>query len=103
MTCGYLTWVLAADSYLLKLQHLQNKFLRPIENFQRCTTLCDLHTAFNLPCAYHYITKLCKQEAEVIQIHENGHIRSTAEGQVSHRKYMRLKVGSGEAYDRLSD
>jgi hypothetical protein len=32
----------------------------------------DLHEAFNLPYAYSY--KFCRQQAEVIQNHENGHI-----------------------------
>jgi hypothetical protein len=40
---------LAADIYLLKLQHLQNKVLRTIGNFQRCTLVRDFHMNFNLP------------------------------------------------------
>jgi hypothetical protein len=34
-----------------------------------------MHTAFSLPYVYDYITKLCKQQAEVMQNHENGHVR----------------------------
>jgi hypothetical protein len=33
--------------------------------------------AFNLPFVYDYITKLCRQHAEVIQNHENYHVSST--------------------------
>jgi hypothetical protein len=54
---------LAADIHLLKLKRLHNKVLRTIENFPRCTPVCDLHTAFNLPYAYDYITKLFKRQA----------------------------------------
>jgi hypothetical protein len=53
---------LAADTYILKLQRLQNKVLRTIRNFPRCTTVRDLHTAFNTPYVYNYITKLCSNE-----------------------------------------
>jgi hypothetical protein len=52
-------WELAADTYLLKLQSLQNKVLRTIGNFPRCTQVRDMHTAFNLPYAYDYIKKNC--------------------------------------------
>jgi hypothetical protein len=41
---------LAADTYLLKLQLLQNKVLHTTENFTRCTPIHDLYMAFNLPC-----------------------------------------------------
>jgi hypothetical protein len=57
-------WELAADTYLLKLQRMQNKDLYTIGNFPR-------HTAFNFPYVYNYITELCRQQAEVIQNHEN--------------------------------
>jgi hypothetical protein len=46
---------LAKDTSLLKLQRLQNKVLRTIENFPRCTSVRDMHTAFNLPYVYDYI------------------------------------------------
>jgi hypothetical protein len=49
---------LAADTYLLKLQRLQNKVLRSTGNFPRWTSVRDLHTAFNLSCVYDYIIKL---------------------------------------------
>jgi hypothetical protein len=50
------SWELAADTYLLKLQHLQNKVLRTNGNFPRCTPVRNMHTAFNLPYVYDYIT-----------------------------------------------
>jgi hypothetical protein len=48
---------LATDTYLLKLQYLQNKVLW---KFPRCTPVRDLHMALNLPYVYDYITKLCR-------------------------------------------
>jgi hypothetical protein len=57
-------WELAADTYLLKLQRLQNKVLRTIGNIARCTPVHDMHTAFNLPYVYDYITKVCRKQAK---------------------------------------
>jgi hypothetical protein len=34
---------------------------------------------------------------------ENEHVRSIGQGEARHRKYKRLKLGSGQAYDRSSD
>jgi hypothetical protein len=59
-------WELAAETYLLKEQSLQNKVLCTTGNFPRCTPVHDLHMAFNLPYVYDYITKFCRQQAEVI-------------------------------------
>jgi hypothetical protein len=47
--------------------------------------------------------KLCKRQAEVIQNHENEHVRSTGQGEAGHRKYKRLKLGGGQAYARSND
>jgi hypothetical protein len=52
---------------------------------------------------YDYITNLCNQEAEVIQNHENANVRNTGQGEEAvQRKYKRLKLGGGQAYDRPS-
>jgi hypothetical protein len=48
-------------------------------------------------------TKLCRQQAEVIQKHENEHVRGIGQGEASRRKYKRLKLSSGQDYDRSSD
>jgi hypothetical protein len=63
MTYAYPDCELAADTYILKLQRLQNKVLRIIGNFPRCIPIRDLHMAFNLPYVYDYIIKLCRQQA----------------------------------------
>jgi peptide subunit release factor 1 (eRF1) len=62
-----------------------------------------LHIAFKLPYIYDYITKLCGQQAEVIQNHENAIVRKIGQGEQRHRKYKRLKLGGGQAYDHSSD
>jgi hypothetical protein len=61
-----------------------------------------LQTAFNLPYVYGYITKLLRQQAEVMQNHKNVHARSIGEGEARYRKYQNFKLGSGQGYDRSS-
>jgi hypothetical protein len=102
MTYACSAWELMADTHPLKLERLKNKVLRSIGNFPWCTLVHDLHTAFNLPCVYDYITKLCRQQAEVRQNHENEHVRGIGQGEARQRKCKRLKLGGGQAYDRSS-
>jgi hypothetical protein len=68
-------WEFSADTQLLKLQRLRNKFARTTGKFSRCTSVRELHMAFQVPYIYDYITKLCKQQAEVIQNYKNINIR----------------------------
>jgi hypothetical protein len=84
----------------LDLQRLQNRVLRTIGNFPRRTPARELHKAFGVPHIYDYITKLCRQQAEVIQNHENANVRNIGQGEDRHK---RLKPGGGQAYDRSSD
>jgi hypothetical protein len=49
-----------------------------------------------------HITKLFRQQREVMQNHENDHVRSIGQGEARHRKNKRLKFGGGQAYDRSS-
>jgi hypothetical protein len=58
---------------------------------------------FKLPYVYDYITKLCGPQAEVIQNHENAIVRNIEKGEPRHREYKKLKLGSGQAFDRSSD
>jgi hypothetical protein len=103
-TCLYATdRKFAADTHLIKLQRLQNRVLRTIGNFSRRTPVRDLHVAFKIPHVYDYITKLCRQQTEVIQNHDNENVRNIGQGEARHRKYKRLKLGGGHAYDRSSD
>jgi hypothetical protein len=103
MTYACPSWESAADIHLLKLQRLQNKFSRIIGNFPSVTPIRDFHTAFNLPYVYDYIIKLCRQQAEVIQNHDNEHVRSIGQGEAIHKKYKKLKLGGGQAYYRSSE
>jgi hypothetical protein len=98
MTYACPIWEVAAYSHLLKLLHLQNKALHTTGNFPRHTPVCDLHKAFKLPYLYDYITKLCRQQAEVMQNYENFH--NNGQGKPRHRKF---KFGSGQVYDHSSD
>jgi hypothetical protein len=99
----YDLWEFAADSHLVKLQRLQNKVLRTIGNLPRRIPVCDLHVAFKIPYVYDYITKLCRQQAEVIQNHDNENVCNIGQGEARHRKYKRLKLGGGQAYCRSSE
>jgi hypothetical protein len=103
MTYACPTWDFAEDTHLMKLQHLQNKVLRIIGNFPRRTPVRELHKAFSILYIYDYITKLSRQQAEVIQNNENVNVRNIGQGEARHRKYKRLKLGGGQAYDRSND
>jgi hypothetical protein len=55
------------------------------------------------PSIYDYVTNVCRQQAEVIQNHENEHVRSIGQDKGRQRKHKRLKLGDGQAYDSSSD
>jgi hypothetical protein len=103
MTYVCSAWEFAADTHLMKLQRLQNKVLRTTDNFLWRTPVREMHLAFHLPYVYDCVTKLCSQQAEVILNHENENVRCIGQGEAQHRKYKRLKLGGGQAYDRSSD
>jgi hypothetical protein len=42
---------------------------------------------------YDYITNSCRQQAEVIQIHENEYVRGIGQGEARHGKCKTLKLG----------
>jgi hypothetical protein len=102
MTYASLSWKFAADVHLMKLRRPQNKVLRAICNYPRRTPVRDLHMAFQIPFVYDCIIRLCRQQAEVIQNHDNENVRNIGQGETRHRKYKRLKLGAGQAYDRSS-
>jgi hypothetical protein len=82
------------------LLRLQGRVLRTTANFPRPTSVRDLHVAFEISYVYDYRTKLCRQQAEVIQNHDNENGRNIGQGEARHRKYKRLKLGGGHVYDR---
>jgi hypothetical protein len=97
------TWENAADVRPLKLQRLQNRVLRATGNRDRRTLVRELHVAFKIPYVYDYITKLCRTQAEVIRKYENPNVRGTGQREAIYRKYKRLRLGGGQAYDRSAD
>jgi hypothetical protein len=59
---------------------------------------------FQVPYIYDYITKWCRQQAEVTQNHENVNVRDIAKVKpYTEKKCKRLKLGGGQAYDCSSD
>jgi hypothetical protein len=56
-----------------------------------------------MPYLYDYIIKSCRQQAEVIQNHENENVRYLGQGEARYRKYKRVKFGGGHVYDCSSD
>jgi hypothetical protein len=95
-------WEFAGGNHLLKLQRLQNKVLRSIGSFLRRTLVRDMNVVFQIPYVYDYITDSSRQQAEVIQNHENENVRYIGQGEARHRKYKRLKLSGGHVYDRSS-
>jgi hypothetical protein len=87
----------------LILQSLQSRVLRAIGNLDRCTPVQELHVALKIPSVYDYITKLCRTQAKVFLNHVNPNVCGTGQGETSHRKYKRLKLGGGQAYDRSAN
>jgi hypothetical protein len=59
--------------------------------------------AFQVAYVYDYISKLCRQRAEVKQNHENANVRGIGRSEARNRKYIGLKFEGGQAYDRSSD
>jgi hypothetical protein len=92
-----------ADKHLPKLQRLQNKVLCTTGKFPRRTPVRDLHMAFKLPYIYDYVAKLCREQAEVVQNHENANVHNIGQGEPRHRKYKGLKLRGGQVYDCSSD
>jgi hypothetical protein len=104
MSYVYPTWEYAAEAHRLKLQRLQNRVLRATEKIDRRTVVREMQAAFKIPYVYDYITrKLWRTQAEVILIHVNENVHDIGQGEAMHKKYKRLKLGGGQAYERSAD
>jgi hypothetical protein len=57
----------------------------------------------DLKLPYDYVTKLCRQQAEVIQNRENANVRNIGQGEPRHRKKKGLNLAAVKHYDRPSD
>jgi hypothetical protein len=85
MTYACPAWEFAAECHLLKLQRLQNNVLHTIGNFPKRASVRDMLQSFHMPYVYDYITKSCRQQAEVIQNHENENVRYIGQGEARHK------------------
>jgi hypothetical protein len=96
MTYACPAWGFAAETYVLKLQRLQNNVLHTIGNLPSCTLVRDMHVSFQIPYFYDYITKLCRRQAEIIHNHENEYenenVNNIGKSETPHRKHERLAV-----------
>jgi hypothetical protein len=91
------------DVHLLKLQRLQNRVLRAAGNLDRRTLVREMQVALKIPYVYDYITKLCRTQSEVIPNHVNSNVYGSGPGEGMYRKYKRIKLGGGLAYDQSAD
>jgi hypothetical protein len=82
------TWVFAADTYLLKLQRLQNCFPRHWKFYKAHTGPRDACGFQSSVCLWFYHIIM---QAEVIQSH-NLNVCNTDQSEVQHRTYKRLKL-----------
>jgi hypothetical protein len=82
MTYACPTWEFAADSLSFELQRLQNKVLWTTGNLARCTPTSGLRVAFKIPYIYDFVTKLCRQQTEVMLNHETVNFRNIAQDDV---------------------
>jgi hypothetical protein len=73
--------------------------LRTTCKFSRRTPVRELHIAFKVPYIYDCITKLCRQQVEVTQNHENANVPDIRTGEARHKKYKRLKLGGDHSSD----
>jgi hypothetical protein len=86
MTYATPAWEFAADIHLMKLQRLQNKVPRTTCNFPRLTPVREKYMAFLLSYVYDYMTKLCRQQAEVILNHDKENVYNIGEGEARRKK-----------------
>jgi predicted dithiol-disulfide oxidoreductase (DUF899 family) len=89
MTYACPVWEFAADTHLMKLQHLQNKILHIISNSR--TPARKMQKTFRILHINYYKTKLCRQRAEAIQNHENANVHNIGQGEAQRRKHKKLK------------
>jgi hypothetical protein len=45
------------------------------------------------------VETMARQQAQVIKNHDNSYIRNTGQDEAQHRKYKKIKLGGGQAYD----
>jgi hypothetical protein len=65
--------------------------------------LLEFYVAFKIPYVYSYITELCRTQVEVILYDRNATVHDTGQDAAMHRKYKRLNLCGGQAYDHSDD
>jgi hypothetical protein len=50
-------------------------------NFPRRSPTRDLHVAFKILCIQDFVTKLSRQQEEIVQNHENVNVRNTGQSE----------------------
>jgi hypothetical protein len=99
MIYAWSTWEYLEDSQLLKLQHLQNRFLHGAGKLDRSTSIRNLHVALKILYVCDYKAKLCKTQPAVIHIHQNPNLLAIGQGEAIQRKCKGPKFGGGQAYE----
>jgi hypothetical protein len=94
----YFTLKYVVDTHLLKLQCLQNRVLCAVSNLDRRILVRKLCVALKIHCAFYYITKLCRKQAEVIQNHLNPLYRKLNKEKPCTGSKRGL-IGGNQAYD----
>jgi hypothetical protein len=101
MIYAYPTWEFAAETHMMNCSTCEID-LHTVGDLHRHTPVHELHVAFKIPYMYDYIIELCRRQAEAMQNHRTPNVCTTGQGDAIHRKYKRLKLGGGQAYDRSS-
>jgi hypothetical protein len=59
MTSACPAWEFVAESYILKLRHLQSKVFCTIDNLPRCTPIYGVHVVFKILYLHDFVPELC--------------------------------------------
>jgi hypothetical protein len=85
-------------------RHPSFEILAPAkQGSSRHSQVSKAHSSPRFACGFEnsvrvcFITKLCRQQTEVIHSHENGNIRNIGQSEDRDRKFKRLKLGVGQA------
>jgi hypothetical protein len=84
MTYACPAWEFTAYTHLSKFQSLQSKVLGTIGKLPRPTPVSE-YGMFHVSYIYVCTNKLCRQQAEVIQNHENANVRDIRKEEARHK------------------
>jgi transcriptional antiterminator Rof (Rho-off) len=82
----------AAGPLILKMQILKNKVLHTVGNFPRRKPTRELHVAFEILCVYDLITKLSRQQTEVMRNRVNEITRNIGVANQHQTKELRADL-----------